>query len=578
MSSSGSSVNESVSPVNYGLTLRELAAVRVQVTEEQEPRKIQAYVNRYVRLESARNSAIRVKNRDRNYTVIVAVALALIAAAGAASLIATSGGPTNMLAFYGGVASGVLSLGLIIYAVAMIAYTAKRKRQLQRDFDNASLAQIGHADIIAQMRQQQASREVVQEVIRHMRGESFAQFVGCALTGDESNNQPILEAIAKHDACSTLRDAEQLRAVLEKTEVAVARRIIQSISDDLFIELLVLVLATEGTNLKPAFAQDARIANCEPDYQLSVMAGLDPAGRTALVAKLDQAHYQALVLKIIRANRIEEYAPALKTQPAKLAALVDEESVTVDILVSCYTQMSLAERAAFLGALPDVSTSRDENPKKYDLILKCFQQTLGDEIADWNTQDAQSLLVQYARYPAFFGAAVVLAGMPRKVPLLQAFHAAANDDACQRARQQIATQYRAGNYAQTVAALDEIAGLTDVTERSQAVAQSGLVERYKDDLGAFKKAVVEKENYPLIVEFLSQFGDRAPAHIAQLDTKGIPGRPRFIVVLKHLNEVADKKELKRQALDAWDAWKPPFGATKPAHLDLANIRAPVQAD
>ncbi|MCH9626668.1 MAG: hypothetical protein S4CHLAM2_02960 [Chlamydiales bacterium] len=622
MASSG----DSAAAVQYGVPIRDLAAIRVQLDGEENPHTIQAYVDQHNRLVATRNESIRTKNRDCNYTVVLVVALAVIAAVGAASLIATSGGPTNMLTFYGGVACGTLSIGLVVFSVAFVIHTAVKKRRLDRDYQTESRVQIQHTDIIEVMRQQGLRREVVQEVLRHMRGESFAQFVTIALQGDQANNQPILEAIAQHEDFQTLTDVDQQLATLMNVADSIVADAVRAFSDDTFAALVQKVVDDENaSSLLPALGQDSRIAGCSPTYQLVVLSGLDEAGRrallghlndgqytalvaeavsqiddyafavapltddlriagctpeqqialakkldanqrVALVAKLNQEEYQAFVLKAVENQVVTDFVLALKTQPAQVAALSGEESVTARMLVSCYVAMSMPERAAFLEALPAVSAKKSANPKNFDLIMGCFKQTFGQLTSPY----PDALIIQYARYPEFFGYAVVHADVEKRVPLLKTFNTHADDTARQTARKQMTVEYNSYP-AKAKATLTELAALTDSAEISSAVAQSGLVERYKDHPQAFKKAVTEDENYPLIVAFLDQFGPQAVHHLAVLDSSVKPGKPRLVALLKLLLQETAKDELKQQAVAAWDAWKPPLGLTKP-NLDLSAMR------
>jgi len=79
-------------------------------------------------------------NIDREYSSIktskvvgvVLVILALLVAVGAAVLIATSGGPTNALLFYGGVALGTVALGSFLLAATLLIRAGFLEKKLEK--------------------------------------------------------------------------------------------------------------------------------------------------------------------------------------------------------------------------------------------------------------------------------------------------------------------------------------------------------------------------------------------------------------------------------------------------------------
>ena len=124
---------------------------------------------------------IQVKKTDCKCSVAVLALIALLAAGGAAALIATSGGPfSNMFSFYSGVGLAAVSTGLMIWMAVVIARAHRYNHNLKAHYTQNAQSVVGVDAILDAMLENEANREGIQAVVNKMRSAHFPQFVTLA--------------------------------------------------------------------------------------------------------------------------------------------------------------------------------------------------------------------------------------------------------------------------------------------------------------------------------------------------------------------------------------------------------------
>ena len=113
------------------------------------------------------NISIQTDRGNCTYLCVTLVVLAVIAAAGAATLIAFSGGPTNAQFFYTGVALGVVAVGFTGWAIGLIADSIRHRNEQNKIADKVKNDPVPDKTILEEMEKPEVTREQIEYALRN---------------------------------------------------------------------------------------------------------------------------------------------------------------------------------------------------------------------------------------------------------------------------------------------------------------------------------------------------------------------------------------------------------------------------
>lgn len=290
-------------------------------------------------------AAIKKKITDCKCTVAILAIIAVIAAGGGATVIATSGGPTaHALSFYGGVVLTTVSAGMVIWMVIVIAKAYRFKNNEDERFTRLSTDLVRNPDILSAMREQAVNREQIQAVVNKMRAAHFAQFVTLAIQtifteGREEaltpQEQAILSSIAERvdfvqvgEDRAPLIPCNQQSLILENLPQREADAVVGRMGQDLFNAHVQAAINFEYPQTLAAIAQDNKLLQTKVGAQRLALQKMTPEQANAFVAKMGAEQYQALAGNVLAAYYGEAAVEANQTVLNALATSAHTSSLT----------------------------------------------------------------------------------------------------------------------------------------------------------------------------------------------------------------------------------------------------------
>jgi hypothetical protein len=157
---------------------------------------LKIYADQVGSLDNTRKVAIQHDGKNCTCTSFVLGMLAIIVAAGAATLIAFSGGPSNATLFYTGIALGVAFVGLTTWLLVVISRSIQHRKAQNELVANLTGKVVPEKNVLAEMEKPEATAEQVHSALRcfpTQQRQAFFEYIYSTYFSVEASRGPLTE-------------------------------------------------------------------------------------------------------------------------------------------------------------------------------------------------------------------------------------------------------------------------------------------------------------------------------------------------------------------------------------------------
>ncbi len=355
-----------------------------------------------------RDLTIQDKSRDCKICLAILGTIAVITAAGAATLIATSGGAFS---FYGGIVLSTTTVGLMVWMAVVIVRTKNHNKSKNTEYKRITQEHVDYAAIANALLMNAEGAKVV---VPRMPAEHLQDFFGRLPEEETDQKSAILSALAAHEGFASLEVASQF-TILDRIPQEESTASVAKLGDEEYFALL--MDKKFGSDNYPkayraVFANDAKLATGTPEQIYTYFSRLKGDDRTVACNRLKVRHF----ILIEYAYRLPDNESSnvnvhfvIAQRPDGFANYVIQKDCTPERIAQTVNQMNGQQKAAFLKDLANNLTDEvtpELHPKIQDIIESVVTESMRQGLNGISVDDRDILIEQLVRWPQFIAKAV----------------------------------------------------------------------------------------------------------------------------------------------------------------------------